>query len=250
MDLSSYYLKENGFFQAGLFAAACGKRFDDYFRKESTKALVNILQEEYPNVEIFRKGKKGEGRGIIVHPDLAIDVIKYVDPKLYLKLGGRRIELYTQQKQNDTKKTTLDKELLLKEYELRLLQYQVQLAEKQTLMLTARKNLLDPSSDSLFGFTNGQKSLVCFIHKDCSIGSPDTLDKHYMPFYDFHNRFVKVYEKELNRPFKENVPMFYGKVLSLFGARMSKEILNWPLDSSFGVHQEYIIGITLKEDTL
>ena len=115
---------DDNFINATQLCQAGGKQFNDWYRLNTTKQLINEIESEtgIPVSQLIdiKKGNSSEfNQGSWIHPELAIQLAQWISPKFAIQVSKWIINLFTNGKVEITTKLLTDNKL--KDQEIQLL---------------------------------------------------------------------------------------------------------------------------------
>jgi len=115
---------DNNYINATQLCQAGGKQFNDWFRLNTTKQLINEAESEtgisVSQLIDIKKGNSSEfNQGSWIHPDLAIQLAQWLSPKFALQISKWIRQLFTNGKVEITTKLITDNKL--KDQKIKLL---------------------------------------------------------------------------------------------------------------------------------
>ena len=128
---------EDNYINATQLCQAGGKQFNDWFRLNTTKQLIDALKSKtgIPVLDLIEINKGGLHLGSWVHPDLAIQLAQWISPMFALQVSSWIRTLFT------TGNVSIDVKLLEdKENELKLKDNKIKLLENIYLKKHKRVN--------------------------------------------------------------------------------------------------------------
>jgi len=116
---------EDNFINATQLCQAGGKQFNDWFRLNNTKQLINeaVSETGIPVSQLvdIKKGNSGEFiQGTWIHPDLAIQLAQWLSPKFAIQVSKWIRQLFTSGKVEITEKLLTENKL--KDQKIKLLE--------------------------------------------------------------------------------------------------------------------------------
>jgi hypothetical protein len=131
--------EKDNYINATELCKAGGKKFNDWYRLDNTKELINELQNEtvpdtgipvselHSLIEINKGGNNKNNQATWIHPDLAIQLAQWINPKFALQVSKWIRELFTNGFVSIL--TDKEKELQAKEKELKANKDKIKLLE-------------------------------------------------------------------------------------------------------------------------
>ena len=180
---------EDNYINATQLCQAGGKKFNDWFRLDTTKELINELDSEagIPASQLIDT-KKGNSinfqQGSWIHPQLAIQLAQWISPKFALQVSKWILHLFSNGKVEINMKLIKEKE-----NEIRLKDMKIQLLQDQFQKKQQRKEYPEKNVIYILTTEDNKKKRIYIIGKATKL-------KHRLSNYNKTAEHEVVYYKE------------------------------------------------------